>query len=109
MLSSHLAWENIHHQKILFAPRADMHLHDWDQYLSREFSLHPKKLLINILSALLPRKFAEIYIATYCPHIVDTFSGSISKADRHRIAHILGEGIPLTLLERRPGDEFVTA
>lgn len=33
----------------------------------------------------------------------------ISKPQRHHLSQLLGEGIPLTLIQRRPGDEFVTA
>ncbi len=33
----------------------------------------------------------------------------MTKQDRLRIADRLGHGIPLHLIKRRPGDEFVTA
>lgn len=45
----------------------------------------------------------------YFPHIEAIFVGSIARSDREKISKLLGDGISLTLLERRPGDEFVTA
>lgn len=33
----------------------------------------------------------------------------LSKKQRQKIANRLGNGIPLSLIKRRPGDEFVTA
>ena len=35
--------------------------------------------------------------------------GNMSKQQRHDLATLFGNGIPLTLIQRRPGDEFVTA
>jgi predicted flavoprotein YhiN len=77
--------------------------------LKSEFAKHPKKLLVNILSDVLTRRFVESFIQEFVPQIVDTFPVSISKVDRENISKLLGNGIPITLIERRPGDEFVTA
>ena len=110
--SSHMAFEIIdakNHKTIHFAPFSDMRYPQWDTFLRSEFSSHPKKLITSILTEKLPRRFVEAFILYYFSHITTTFVGSISKADRDRISHLLGDGIPLTLLERRPGDEFVTA
>ena len=81
----------------------------WDNFLKENFLLHPKKLITSILSEKLPKRFAEAFILEYFSSIRETFAGSIGKKDRENIAELLGSGIPLTLLERRPGDEFVTA
>ncbi len=112
MVSSHLAWEKIdkNHPKIIhFSPLSDMGFREWELFLKEEFQSHPKKLLTSILSEKLPRRFAEWFMQIYFSHILMTFAGSVSKVDRERISKLLGEGIPLSLLERRPGDEFVTA
>ena len=97
------------HKTIHFSPVSDMRYPEWDTFLRSEFSSHPKKLITNILTEKLPRRFVEALILHYFPHVTTTFVGSISKGDREKISHLLGDGIPLTLLERRPGDEFVTA
>jgi len=39
----------------------------------------------------------------------EIFASSISRVEREKISRLLGNGIPLTLIERRPWDEFVTA
>ena len=74
----------------------------WDAFLSESFREHPKKLITSILTEKLPRRFAEAFTREYLSHISDTFVGSIAKLDRERISYLLGEGIPMTLLERRP-------
>ena len=75
---------------------------EWDSFLKLEFANHPKKLITNILTDKLPRRFAEAYVREYCPHIETTYPVSISRFDREKIARHLGEGIPLTLTDRRP-------
>jgi predicted flavoprotein YhiN len=54
------------------------------------------------------RKFIDTVLVKYGydPHM---HIGNMSKQQRHDLASLLGNGIPLTLLQRRPGDEFVTA
>ena len=112
MTSSALAWDLINpvHPKIIhLSPLSDMETLKWETFLKEQFVLHPKKLITSILAEKLPRRFAEAFILEYFSHIRETFASSISKKERERIAELLGSGIPLTLLERRPGDEFVTA
>lgn len=93
---------------IYFSPIATMGYIEWEIFLKSEFAKHPKKLLVNILSDLLWR-FVEGFIAEFFPNIADTFPVSISKVDRENISKLLGNGIVITLIERRPWDEFVTA
>ncbi len=112
MVSSHLAFEKIEqwtHKNITFTPLSSMRFADWESFLKDQFQLHPKKFITSILSEKLPRRFAEAFVKEYFSHIEATFVGSISRMDREKISKLLGEWIPLTLLERRPGDEFVTA
>lgn len=77
--------------------------------MKNEFAVHPKKTLISILAPRLSRKFAESFCNHFFPHLEGIFSGSISRNDREKISNLLGNGIPISLVERRPGDEFVTA
>lgn len=86
-----------------------MGLVEWEGFLKDQFQSHPKKLIVSILSEKLPRRFSEAFVKEYFPHIEATFAGSIARVDREKISKLLGEWIPLTLLDRRPGDEFVTA
>ncbi len=138
MVSSHLAWEEIGSKSagktwdtrmlseqnspalsgippsqggfpIFLSPLSSMWCSEWEGFLKDQFQNHPKKLITNILSEKLPRRFAEAFVQEYFPHIETTFSGSIARSDREKISKLLGDGLSLTLLERRPGDEFVTA
>lgn len=112
MASSHLAWDPIgkwHEKTLYLKPIRTLSEKDWDEYLKKSFAEHPKKLITSILADKLPRRFVDAFVTEYFSHITDTFAASISRADREKIANLLGAWIPLTLLERRPGDEFVTA
>ena len=112
MLSSELAWETIEKNNpkmITLSPLDPLSETEWNAFLKDQFHHHPKKLITNILAEKLPRRFAEAFVMRYFSHIRETFSGSISRKDRENISNLLGNGIPITLLERRPWDEFVTA
>lgn len=110
MLSSHLAWENsIKNLQIKFSPISDYDTKNWDNFLKEEFGKSPKKKIFAILSEKLPKRFAEIFIENFCKSISEKMVGEINKKDRENIAKILGDGIVITLLDRRPWDEFVTA
>jgi predicted Rossmann fold flavoprotein len=112
MTSSLLAWDEISKEKkktLYFSPLSDMSFDDWNNFLKSSFLLHPKKIILSILTEKLSRRFAESFIRQYFPQLDQIFASSISKVDREKIAELLGNGIPLTLLERRPWDEFVTA
>ena len=112
MTSSQLAWNEIQKNKpyaIYFSPIQEMNYDAWETYQKVSFETHPKKSLINVLSDKLSRRFAEWFMREYFPHLEHTFVCSISRSDRESISSLLGKWIPITLLERRPGDEFVTA
>ena len=74
----------------------------WNTFLKEQFQLHPKKLVVSILTEKLPRRFAESFMKEYFPKLSETFVSSISRDDREYIAKLLGEGLPLALIERRP-------
>ena len=105
MLSSELAWETIEKNNpkmITLSPLDPLSETEWNAFLKDQFHHHPKKLITNILAEKLPRRFAEAFVMRYFSHIRETFSGSISRKDRENISNLLGNGIPITLLERRP-------
>lgn len=111
-VSSYLAFETIqkdHPKDILLAPIGAMKKEDWELFLKNEFSIHPKKTLTNILISHFSRKFAESFSSHFFPYLADIFAWSISRNDREKISDLLGNGFPISLIERRPGDEFVTA
>lgn len=112
MVSSHYAWQELHkdfHRTLLLAPIASMDDKVWNEFLKSEFSIHPKKTITTILSEKLPRRFAEWLVKEFFWHIEETYVSSISRKDRESLAWLLGKWFPITLIERRPGDEFVTA
>jgi hypothetical protein len=112
MFSSSVAWEKIDKstpKSIALAPIASMYFEDWETFLRGEFQKHPKKLITSILSEKLPRRFVDAFIGEFFFHISTTFVSSLARSDREKISHLLGDGIPFILVERRPGDEFVTA
>ncbi len=94
---------------ISLSPLSSMWCSEWEAFLKDQSQNHPKKLIVSILSEKLPRRFADAFVKEYFLHVETTFAGSIARSDRERLSKLLGDGIPLTLLERRPGDEFVTA
>ena len=112
MYSSEIAWDKLDKntpKKIQFSPIATMSYDDWQLFLKWVFLEHPKKLITSILSEKLPRRFVDTFVSEYFSHISETYASSISKRDRDSLAELLGKWIPLTLTDRRPGDEFVTA
>ena len=112
MVSSQFAWEKLDKntpKKIIFSPIAAMGYAEWDIFLRDQFASHPKKLLANILSEKLPKRFVDGFISEFFSDIATIFPVSISKSSRENIAKLLWNGILITLIERRPWDEFVTA
>jgi predicted flavoprotein YhiN len=68
----------------------------------------PRKTIFTILSQYFPKRFAEVVIMQTW---IDTQTqiGVLTRDERQMLVSLLGEGVPLTLIGRRPWDEFVTA
>ena len=79
-----------------------------DAYLLEQIKAHPKKRLNNILATQLPKRFVEHFLAVH-GYQTNKIMADVSKTDRKHLAQLLWTWIPLTLIKRRPGDEFVTA
>lgn len=112
MYSSEIAWEHLNKntpRTIYLSPCANMDQLSWDRFLREEFILHPKKTIISILSEKLPRRFVEAFVTNYLWTLRDTYVASMSKKDREIISELLWKWLPITLIDRRPWDEFVTA
>lgn len=109
MLSSHLAWENIENFPLKIVPIADMDAKNWDFFLQEFFKNHPKKKLFSALKEKLPARFSSEIIREFFAEYENIFLSQISAKTRKELADLLGNGIFVTILQRRPGDEFVTA
>lgn len=112
MLSAKLAWVKIekwNSYSASFSPIADMWPKEWDNYLRESFERFPKKFLSSILSEKLPKRFSEAFVNEFFSHLSEDHVGTISKKSRDDISKFLWEGIPISILERRAWDEFVTA
>ena len=74
------------------------------QYLA---NTHGKKQLINFLDIFLPKSLCEVCIdLIQAPSNLST--GQLTKVLKTRILTLL-QALPLTIINRTPGDEFVTA
>ena len=112
MVSAEHAWDEIGNGKALnlkLSPIASLWSKEWDIFLRQSFETSPKKTLSNVLSEKLPKRFSEAFVRYYFDQFKDTYVGSLSKKTREHISNLLWDGFPITLIERRPGDEFVTA
>jgi predicted flavoprotein YhiN len=92
MYSSQIAWESLgsNSPKIIhLAPLTDMDTPTWESFLKEQFANHPKKLITNILTEKLPRRFVDGFIDEYFPLISETYTASINKKDREHIAELL--------------------
>jgi|CXWL01.1.fsa_nt_gi predicted Rossmann fold flavoprotein len=110
-LSSHIAFMPIsktHSLQISLSPISSMELVDWDKYLQKMFQGDGARQVSTILAKALPQRFTEniLKLAGTDPKMK---CAEISKQKRRDIAEWLSGGVKLTLLQRRPGDEFVTA
>lgn len=88
-------------------PLADMTASGRDMFLLTE-SQSSKKELVTTLATKLPRRFCEGLLAEL--EILSHMAISqLSRKDRLLLSDWLGNGMSLSLIKRRPGDEFVTA
>lgn len=89
-------------------PYAAYSYDSWSSFLLDASSTSPKKEIMTILSQLLPKRFCEHVLSQLG---IDPRSqiSILKKEDRKKLADRLGNWIPLSLIKRRPWDEFVTA
>ena len=109
--SAYLAFETIdqqNHIQIKLAPKADMNYEKWREFLTQSAHEQPNKQLDTILWFHFPDRFVQALLdnLTLEPR---TKMSQLSKEDKKTIAHELWDGISLTIISRRPWDEFVTA
>lgn len=110
-LSSNISFKEISKEsplQISFMPDASKHFDIWDKELQNLVNTSPKKQIKTLLSTLFPERFIQIlFQLSSVP--ATTKASEISKKDRQLIARFLSGELILTLIARRPGDEFVTA
>lgn len=109
-LSSLVAFERYDHDVPLLVAIdlfPDMSTDDLCEEIERHMAEHPAKILQNVLAAVIPKSLTEI-----CVREARLPGGSradqVSKKDVRRCAEWL-KAIPLTVVQRGAGDEFVTA
>lgn len=80
----------------------------WEQEFLSLFQQNPGKALANVLRVLLPKRLVTALLQL--AHLDEGQScHQVSKEGRRKLVHLLSGDLKLTLLARRPGDEFVTA
>lgn len=87
---------------------ADRDSHTWSQMITTALQSLPKKSIKNILATLLPERFV-VELLGYCQIDPLIPGAQITKVMKESLTDALAKGMVLTLIQRRPGDEFVTA
>lgn len=109
--SSHIPYVTITKQTpytVLLQPDATLDKSHRQEILTSRAVQTPKKELGTLIRQFFTKKFIETVFEQqwYDTHL---HIGNLSKEKRTTLATLFGEGIPLTLIQRRPWDEFVTA
>lgn len=110
-LSSHLAFNKISKETpitISLFPYSKENFDTWNNKLLNIISENSKKQINHILSEILPKRLSE-EVLKIANIKADKKGNEISKEERKKISHLLSGELKLTLISRRPGDEFVTA
>lgn len=111
-LASQIPFVEINEQKTLkihLSPDADKTFESWEKILINEVDKSKNKLFRNVLSQYLPTRLVESLFIQFCYSLYEVKMAELSKKDRQEVSKMLGFGIPINLIQRRPGDEFVTA
>lgn len=94
--------------KIKRKPESEKGLDIWMKRFGEQKQLHQNKQIDTILKAVLPSRFAGDFLDyADIPGFVPMHE--LTKTHLLHMSTLLWEGIPLELIARRPGDEFVTA
>ncbi len=110
-LSSHLAFTKIsvHHPlEIKVVPEAEMGREKWDQEIQSYFDANGSQQVLTLMKKYFPQRLAETFIEL-AGLTATKKNAEISKSERMELVKLLAEGFPVTTVQRRPGDEFVTA
>lgn len=110
-LSADISFEEISSTsplEITLIPNAEKTFEEYEQTFQASIKTSPKKQIKTELQLFLPKRLAESVLKIAKIHankqLVD-----ITKEERKKLSHLLSGDLTLTLIQRRPGDEFVTA
>lgn len=109
--SSQIPYEPVSPQSpftVQLIPDADKSYEDWEKILLDAAAKQSKKNVSTVLYEFFPKRFvsALLDVAKIKP---DKQMSALSKDERKSLSHFLSGELTLTLVQRRPGDEFVTA
>ncbi len=110
-LSSQLAYETIspqHPLVIHLIPDAQKSFEDWEAFFIEAFAQQPKKQVSTLLHDHFPKRVVDAFLSLAKIDATKP-TGQLSKDERKALSHVLSGALTLTLEQRRPGDEFVTA
>ena len=111
VLSAHLAFELID-QRHPYQIRLQCFAHRDHQWrmkaLIQASQDHPRQQIKTFLSGLMPDRLAHTLLDSAGVPTTSILT-HITRSQRSHLADILGNGLYLTLIARRAGDEFVTA
>lgn len=110
-LSSQLSFEEISNYnpyQCLLIPIHNMDYDRWNSKLLEDFKIGNTKQVRNIISKYFPKRFANI-ILDLCEIDPEKTASNILKDERKLLCKTLGDGLIISLVKRRAGDEFVTA
>ncbi|MEN9558471.1 MAG: hypothetical protein RL141_840 [Candidatus Parcubacteria bacterium] len=101
------AYDAAHPLSITIDLFPDVKTEDLMRQLTEAIDAHPKKSIANVLDMLLPKSLVPI-VCGELGLLGDHRANDVPKKERNRIIAWL-KGIPLTVIGRDAGDEFVTA
>jgi len=102
-LSAQIAFQTLPHT-IHLIPNSNLNPSTFNKQLQADLSANPNKQILNIISHYIPKKLAQILLQN-----PEQKAATLTKEARQKISSLLTQGIPLTLIKRKAGDEFVTA
>lgn len=124
-LSTHLPYIQISKntpQTIYCKPFADRWYEWWIHFFTAKTQEEPRRHLDTILEEYFPKRRVENFLMHHFSHENNNNSpkesnkatsaiqlANLSNEQKKHLAHLLGDGFPITLIARRPWDEFVTA
>ncbi len=97
-----------HIVKVFVRIRGDEDYWVWEERFVKIFAEKGHMTLVSILKEWMTVRFAHALCAQ-CDIVPTIKCAEISKPQRDKLTAFLGDGFPVIIIGRRPGDEFVTA
>ncbi len=110
-MAAHVAFEEIssnHPLTLYFSPFSEEHFDSWNEKITNSIAVNGSRFIWAVLKEYFPQRFVDkVLMLAEVPF--DRKGAFVSKEERKRIVNLLSGKMAVTLLSRRPGDEFVTA